>query len=62
MQNDTVCFQIVEESVTEYLPNGIALHAWEMLSKKLQSMIGASNTILRKKFAKIKLDDVTRDP
>ena len=32
------------------------------LNKKFHPMTGASNTRLRKKFAKCKLDDVTRDP
>ena len=35
-QNDTVCFRIVEESVTKELPNGCALRALGKLNKKLQ--------------------------
>ena len=33
-----------------------------MLNNALQQITGASKTRLNKKFAKIELDDVTRDP
>ena len=61
-QYDTVCFQIIEKSVTGELPNGCNLRASEGLNKKFQPMIGASKTIIRRKSAKSVLYDVTRDP
>ena len=61
-QDDTVYFQIVEESATKELPNGCALRKWENFNKKFQPMTGVSKTIIQKKFAKCDLDDVTWDP
>ena len=61
-QYDTVCFNIVEESVTNELPYGSTLRALEILKKKFQPIIGASKTRLRKKFAKSEFNDATRVP
>ena len=61
-QDDTLCFHIVEESVTKELPNGCNLRVWGKYNNKFNPMRGASKTILRKKFAKCELYDVTRDP
>ena len=61
-QNEIVCFSIVEEWTTKDLPDVSALRVWERLKKKFQPMTGASKTILCKKCAKSKFNDVTRDP
>ena len=59
-QDDKVCFQIVEESITKDLPNRSDLSSWEKLNKKIQQARGGSKTRIHKKFAKSELDDDTR--
>ena len=61
-QEDTVCFQIFEEAKTKANKYGDAIQAWMRLSIQFGSNTGAFKTRLRKKFARCKLDDVTRSP
>ena len=61
-QEDTVCFQIFEEAKTKANKYGDARKAWMRLSIQFGSNTGAFKTRLRKKFARCKLDDVTRSP
>ena len=61
-QEDTVCFHIIEEAKTKANKYGDARQAWMKLSRNFDPNTGSSNTRLRRKFYKCKLDCVTRNP
>ena len=61
-QEDSVFFQIIEESKKKANKYGDARLAWTKHSRKFEPTTGDSNTGLCKKFTKCKLDDVTRNP
>ena len=61
-QEDTVCFQIIEEAKTKADNYGDA-RQWQMkFSRKFEPNTWASKSRPRKKFAKYKIDHVTRNP
>ena len=62
MQEDTVCFQIIEEAKTKSNKYGDARIAWTKLPKKIEPTKDAPKIVLGKKFSKCKLDDLTRNP
>ena len=61
-QEDTVLFHTIEAAKTKANKYGDARKAWMRLSIQFGSNTGAFKTRLRKKFARCKLDDVTRSP
>ena len=61
-QEDTVCFQIIEETNIKSNKYGDARQAWMKISRKFDPTTGDSKIRLHKKFAKYKLDDVIRNP
>ena len=60
-QEYTVCFQVIKEEKTKLNKYGDARHAWVKFSRKFETTTGYFKTIPCKKFAKCKLNYVTRD-
>ena len=61
VQEDTVCFQIIEEAKTKSNKYGDARIAWTKLPRKCYATKEASKIVLGKKFAMCKLYDLTRN-
>ena len=60
-EEDTVCFQIIEEANMEDNNYGAARLVLTKLSKKIEANTEASKTKLCKNIAKCKVDNVTRN-
>ena len=59
-QEDTVCFQIIEEARTRYDNYRDARLVWTQPSRTFYPTTGATKARLQKKFSKCELDGVTR--
>ena len=62
LQEDMVCFQIVEEAKTKTNNYGGARLVWVKLSREYEPTTGSSKIRLRNECFKYKLYDITRKP
>ena len=61
-QEDTVCFQIVEEAKTKDNRYRDARKEWMKISRKFDPTTGNCKTIIQKKFYKYELYNAARNP